>query len=78
MNITKLTEDSLTLDSILGAAGAGAGQSPDFSCVFSLNIVGALPQWVWQKQESPRSTEQCRVSPARSTVTLVTRNGLCH
>ena len=32
--------------------GEAPGQSADLSKVFTFNIVGALLQWVWQKQES--------------------------
>ena len=41
MNITKLTEDSLTLDSILGAAGAGQ-DSLQTSVVSSLSTLSEL------------------------------------
>ena len=34
------------------------GQSPDSSLVFTFSNVGAVLQWVWQKQDLPRYTEQ--------------------
>ena len=43
MNITEIPS--------LFSPGAGAGQSPDSSLVFTFSIVGAVVQWVWQKQD---------------------------
>ena len=45
---------------------SSAGESPDSSLVFTFNMVGALPRWVWQKQESPRYTQQSSPQSSKS------------